>query len=222
MASRPTSLQKQLIIAWVCQLHLSRRRRLKNKNKGKFIGNFILKSWILDSIHLPIIRWLRNWSREWEQRKEIERRKITRTTNSCPRKKLLLTLLTQTPKVSDPFDSFFHTYYVSLKRNEIFGVLFFFLKNSRLVDGKNSDKASVIRSKHSVTEQRRRSKINERYFCYSSYCYRLLFFHFYFTCKVNFLLSLRACNVYMFLNFVCFCCWAWVLTVHGTVLWLKF
>lgn len=50
----------------------------------------------------------------------------------------------------------------------------------------------------------------------------VFFFHFYFTCKVNFLLSLRACNVYMFLNFVCFCCWAWVLTVHGTVLWLKF
>lgn len=31
------------------------------------------------------------------------------------------------------------------------------------VDGKNSDKANAIRSKHSVTEQRRRSKINERY-----------------------------------------------------------
>jgi len=30
-------------------------------------------------------------------------------------------------------------------------------------DGKATDKASVIRSKHSVTEQRRRSKINERY-----------------------------------------------------------
>ncbi|GER31886.1 basic helix-loop-helix (bHLH) DNA-bindingsuperfamily protein [Striga asiatica] len=30
-------------------------------------------------------------------------------------------------------------------------------------DGKNSDKASAIRSKHSVTEQRRRSKINERF-----------------------------------------------------------
>ncbi|MCI08607.1 transcription factor BIM2 [Trifolium medium] len=28
-------------------------------------------------------------------------------------------------------------------------------------DGKATDKASVIRSKHSVTEQRRRSKINE-------------------------------------------------------------
>ncbi|CAH9114980.1 unnamed protein product [Cuscuta europaea] len=30
-------------------------------------------------------------------------------------------------------------------------------------DGKNNDKANVIRSKHSVTEQRRRSKINERF-----------------------------------------------------------
>ncbi|WCJ35773.1 Transcription factor BIM2 [Euphorbia peplus] len=30
-------------------------------------------------------------------------------------------------------------------------------------DGKNSDKASAIRSKHSVTEQKRRSKINERF-----------------------------------------------------------
>ncbi|XP_047963880.1 transcription factor BIM2-like isoform X1 [Salvia hispanica] len=30
-------------------------------------------------------------------------------------------------------------------------------------DGKNSDKANAIRSKHSVTEQRRRSKINERF-----------------------------------------------------------
>ena len=30
-------------------------------------------------------------------------------------------------------------------------------------DAKNNDKASAIRSKHSVTEQRRRSKINERY-----------------------------------------------------------
>lgn len=29
-------------------------------------------------------------------------------------------------------------------------------------DGKSSDKANAIRSKHSVTEQRRRSKINER------------------------------------------------------------
>jgi hypothetical protein len=33
-------------------------------------------------------------------------------------------------------------------------------------DGKATDKASVIRSKHSVTEQRRRSKINERYVKY--------------------------------------------------------
>lgn len=31
------------------------------------------------------------------------------------------------------------------------------------LDAKNSDKANAIRSKHSVTEQRRRSKINERY-----------------------------------------------------------
>lgn len=30
-------------------------------------------------------------------------------------------------------------------------------------DGKNSDKVNAIRSKHSVTEQRRRSKINERF-----------------------------------------------------------
>ncbi|XP_059648709.1 transcription factor BIM2-like isoform X2 [Cornus florida] len=30
-------------------------------------------------------------------------------------------------------------------------------------DGKNNEKASAIRSKHSVTEQRRRSKINERF-----------------------------------------------------------
>ncbi|KAI3467203.1 hypothetical protein Pfo_023866 [Paulownia fortunei] len=30
-------------------------------------------------------------------------------------------------------------------------------------DGKNSDKATALRSKHSVTEQRRRSKINERF-----------------------------------------------------------
>ncbi|XP_075511212.1 uncharacterized protein LOC142547041 isoform X1 [Primulina tabacum] len=29
-------------------------------------------------------------------------------------------------------------------------------------DGKNSNKANAVRSKHSVTEQRRRSKINER------------------------------------------------------------
>jgi hypothetical protein len=30
-------------------------------------------------------------------------------------------------------------------------------------DGKHSDKANAIRSKHSVTEQKRRSKINERF-----------------------------------------------------------
>jgi hypothetical protein len=30
-------------------------------------------------------------------------------------------------------------------------------------DAKNDDKANAMRSKHSVTEQRRRSKINERY-----------------------------------------------------------
>ncbi|XVE91688.1 hypothetical protein REPUB_Repub01dG0032000 [Reevesia pubescens] len=35
--------------------------------------------------------------------------------------------------------------------------------NNNNKDGKNSDKASAIRSKHSVTEQRRRSKINERF-----------------------------------------------------------
>lgn len=47
----------------------------------------------------------------------------------------------------------------TFKKNEIFSLFL----NSWLLDGKNSDKASVIRSKHSVTEQRRRSKINERY-----------------------------------------------------------
>ncbi|KAJ0094630.1 hypothetical protein Patl1_16630 [Pistacia atlantica] len=35
--------------------------------------------------------------------------------------------------------------------------------NNNIKEGKNSDKASAIRSKHSVTEQRRRSKINERF-----------------------------------------------------------
>lgn len=30
-------------------------------------------------------------------------------------------------------------------------------------DAKDNDKASAVRSKHSVTEQRRRSKINERF-----------------------------------------------------------
>ncbi|KAI9169804.1 hypothetical protein LWI28_028825 [Acer negundo] len=35
--------------------------------------------------------------------------------------------------------------------------------NNTTKDGKNSDKANAIRSKHSVTEQRRRSKINERF-----------------------------------------------------------
>ncbi|KAK6281045.1 hypothetical protein POUND7_014870 [Theobroma cacao] len=35
--------------------------------------------------------------------------------------------------------------------------------NNTNKDGKNSDKANAIRSKHSVTEQRRRSKINERF-----------------------------------------------------------
>ena len=35
--------------------------------------------------------------------------------------------------------------------------------NTNKEDGKSTDKASVIRSKHSVTEQRRRSKINERF-----------------------------------------------------------
>ncbi|GKV39270.1 hypothetical protein SLEP1_g47073 [Rubroshorea leprosula] len=35
--------------------------------------------------------------------------------------------------------------------------------NANRADGKNSDKANAIRSKHSVTEQRRRSKINERF-----------------------------------------------------------
>lgn len=35
--------------------------------------------------------------------------------------------------------------------------------NNSSKDGKNSDRANAIRSKHSVTEQRRRSKINERF-----------------------------------------------------------
>ncbi|KAK9707120.1 hypothetical protein RND81_07G173500 [Saponaria officinalis] len=35
--------------------------------------------------------------------------------------------------------------------------------SSNLKDAKNNDKVSAIRSKHSVTEQRRRSKINERF-----------------------------------------------------------
>ncbi|XVF85738.1 hypothetical protein PTKIN_Ptkin17bG0141300 [Pterospermum kingtungense] len=35
--------------------------------------------------------------------------------------------------------------------------------NNTNKDGKNGDKANAIRSKHSVTEQRRRSKINERF-----------------------------------------------------------
>ncbi|MBA0753174.1 hypothetical protein Gogos_005596, partial [Gossypium gossypioides] len=37
------------------------------------------------------------------------------------------------------------------------------INNSNKAGGKNSDKANAIRSKHSVTEQRRRSKINERF-----------------------------------------------------------
>ncbi|KAK8495738.1 hypothetical protein V6N13_121252 [Hibiscus sabdariffa] len=37
------------------------------------------------------------------------------------------------------------------------------INNNTNKDGKNSDRASAIRSKHSVTEQRRRSKINERF-----------------------------------------------------------
>ncbi|KAE8732049.1 Transcription factor BIM2 [Hibiscus syriacus] len=37
------------------------------------------------------------------------------------------------------------------------------INNSTNSDGKNRDKANAIRSKHSVTEQRRRSKINERF-----------------------------------------------------------
>ncbi|KAF9677270.1 hypothetical protein SADUNF_Sadunf08G0090500 [Salix dunnii] len=35
--------------------------------------------------------------------------------------------------------------------------------NNSSKDGKSNDKASAVRSKHSVTEQRRRSKINERF-----------------------------------------------------------
>lgn len=44
-------------------------------------------------------------------------------------------------------------------------------------DGKSNDKASATRSKHSVTEQRRRSKINERFgscplrHCHSGFVY---------------------------------------------------
>ncbi|GMI90239.1 BES1-interacting Myc-like protein 2 [Hibiscus trionum] len=37
------------------------------------------------------------------------------------------------------------------------------INNNTNTYGKNSDKANAIRSKHSVTEQRRRSKINERF-----------------------------------------------------------
>lgn len=37
------------------------------------------------------------------------------------------------------------------------------INNSNSKDAKNNDKANAIRSKHSVTEQRRRSKINERF-----------------------------------------------------------
>nr|WAK86061.1 transcription factor bHLH15 [Nothapodytes nimmoniana] len=37
------------------------------------------------------------------------------------------------------------------------------LSNTNSKDGRNSGKANAIRSKHSVTEQRRRSKINERF-----------------------------------------------------------
>lgn len=47
----------------------------------------------------------------------------------------------------------------------MFGVaqlIYLFLNELVGIDGKNSDKASAMRSKHSVTEQRRRSKINER------------------------------------------------------------
>lgn len=43
-----------------------------------------------------------------------------------------------------------------------FFVIFFFDWVFVEADGKSSDKANAIRSKHSVTEQRRRSKINER------------------------------------------------------------
>lgn len=35
--------------------------------------------------------------------------------------------------------------------------------SSNTKDGKSNEKASALRSKHSVTEQRRRSKINERF-----------------------------------------------------------
>ncbi|KAG5608080.1 hypothetical protein H5410_019361 [Solanum commersonii] len=34
--------------------------------------------------------------------------------------------------------------------------------NTKETDGKSNEKANALRSKHSVTEQRRRSKINER------------------------------------------------------------
>lgn len=41
-------------------------------------------------------------------------------------------------------------------------ILIMFRLNFVEADGKSSDKANAIRSKHSITEQRRRSKINER------------------------------------------------------------
>ncbi|MBA0573430.1 hypothetical protein Golob_000705 [Gossypium lobatum] len=41
--------------------------------------------------------------------------------------------------------------------------LFYIHSGGVEADGKNNDKANAIRSKHSVTEQRRRSKINERF-----------------------------------------------------------
>lgn len=51
---------------------------------------------------------------------------------------------------------------------------FFFLYTGELrvkVDGKSTDqKANTPRSKHSATEQRRRSKINDRHVFGDSYC----------------------------------------------------
>ena len=47
----------------------------------------------------------------------------------------------------------------------------FFLDELVGADGKSSDKANAMRSKHSVTEQRRRSKINERYAIFGGFYY---------------------------------------------------
>lgn len=58
------------------------------------------------------------------------------------------------------------------------------------IDGKNSDKANAIRSKHSVTEQRRRSKINERYNLISGWAFVSLYTQIY-----KFCFSFQLCSV---------------------------